>query len=88
MALAGGGKSCGGWENSCGNRAGKEEMDVVELSRIRPEDVGGKELRMIQTFITRVSAKRALSAFRGNLTCGLPGRGLGEEAGILVPLPE
>lgn len=47
MVLVGGGKSCGGWENSCGNRVGKEEMDVVELLRIRLEDVGGKELRMI-----------------------------------------
>lgn len=56
----------------------------MELSGIRPEDVGGKEERMIQTLITSMSAKQALSA----LTCGLPGRGLGGGARILVPFPE
>lgn len=60
----------------------------MELSGIRPEVVGGKEERVIQTFITSMSAKQALSALRGNPTCGLPGRGLGGGARILVPFPE
>ena len=65
----------------------------MELSGIRPEDVGGKEGRRKgmegdSDIYNQYKCQAGTDAFRGNLTCGLLPRDLGVGARVLVPLPE
>lgn len=75
-----------------GVRLEKERADmsgIVQDKSRRCGWDGGKELWMMQTFTTNLTAKRALSVFRGNLTCGRPGRALERKQVFLYPsLPE
>lgn len=88
-------------EKRAGNQAGKIAVGVrlekerSDMSGIVQDKSGGcgwdgeKELWMMQTCTTNLTAKRALSVFRGNLTCGRPGRALKRKQVFLYPsLPE